>query len=64
VFDWPADGTLRLPNLPHQVVGARLLADAAVRTLQVKQTADGVVIEAPAQPPDPIDSVVVLAVGA
>jgi alpha-L-fucosidase len=60
VFDWPADGILRLPNLPRQVVGARLLADTSGTPLRARQAVDGVTIEAPAQAPDPIDSVVVL----
>jgi len=58
VFDWPSGGAL---TLPAQVASARLLADGS--TLAVRQTADGSVLVGPAQPADPIDTVIVCSVG-
>jgi alpha-L-fucosidase len=60
VFNWPADGVLRLPTLPRQVRHAQLLADPAGALLRVTQTADGLTVEGPAHVQDPIDSVVPL----
>jgi len=60
VFDWPEDGTLLVPGLRNQVRRARLLANDA--TLEARADADGVVIEVPAQPLDPIDTVIVMRV--
>jgi alpha-L-fucosidase len=56
VFDWPADGLLRLNGL-GQVVSARLLGDDV---LHVRNNAGGVEVQLPIQMPDVVDSVVVL----
>ncbi len=63
VFEWPADGVLRLPALPQTVTGASLMQDGGVG-LNVQQTADGVVVYAPAAAPDPIATVVTLSIKA
>lgn len=55
VFDWPTDGLLRLPPLPRAVDRAHLLVEPSGQ-LRVS----GATIEGPSQPPDPIDSVVVV----
>jgi alpha-L-fucosidase len=57
VFAWPEDGTLVLP-VRNTVKQARLLADPARTTLQVKASPRGAVISLPATAPDPVDSVV------
>ncbi len=61
VFDWPADGVLRLPGLQQPIQRAYLLADAAQADLPITPAGDGVQIAGPAAPPDPLDTVVVLA---
>lgn len=58
VFDWPTDGRLRMPGLKNTVSKARLLADG--KTLPVKSTENGITIELPDKPIDPIDTVVVV----
>lgn len=58
VFDWPADGTIRLPQLHGKIAAARLLAGGA--RVAVTEGADGVTIKLPAKAPDPIASVVAL----
>ena len=60
VFEWPEDGTLLVPGLRNKVRRARLLADG--QTLKARTGADGVVIEVPAEPLDPIDTVIALRV--
>jgi alpha-L-fucosidase len=60
VFDWPADGKLLVPGLKNNVRSASLLAGG--KRLTVANTADGVVINVPATPPDKISSTIVLRV--
>jgi alpha-L-fucosidase len=60
VFDWPADGTLRLPALDAPVMGAYLLGDPARTALRLSQQDDGLTIGGPAAAPDPLASVIVL----
>jgi alpha-L-fucosidase len=59
VLDWPAGGQLHLPSPPGTVSGARLLADPTP-SLRVTQRSDGVLVQGPASPPDPADTVVTL----
>ncbi len=59
VFDWPADGVLRLPGLGSAPRSARLLGDPE-RKLTAKATADGVEIAVPATAIDAIATVVAL----
>jgi hypothetical protein len=59
VFDWPADGVVRVPTLSERVSGARFLATGA--TFEVARDGDGWRIDTgAATAPDPIDTVVVL----
>ena len=64
VFDWPKDGKLVVPEIgtTQAVVTAHLLADKSGAQLNLKQDAAAgtVVIDVPAQPLDPVDTVVVL----
>ena len=57
VFDWPADGRLRLAGLATNAKEARLLADPA-RKLAVARESDGVVVTLSGDAPDPAASVV------
>jgi alpha-L-fucosidase len=58
VFDWPADGKLRVP-LKSRAGGATLLTEPS-RKLSIAREPERWVIRVPATAPDPIDSVVVL----
>jgi len=58
VFDWPKDGSLRVP-LTTAAKGAWLLA-APDAKLAVAREPERLVISVPAAAPDPVDSVVVL----
>ncbi len=60
VFDWPEDGKLLVPGLRNEVRSAWLLATD--KTLRTTATDDGVTVQVPAEPLDPIDAVVVLEV--
>ena len=60
VFDWPEDGRLLVPGLRNKLRRARLLANG--ETLKARAGRDGVVIEVPDEPLDPIDTVIVLPV--
>jgi alpha-L-fucosidase len=64
VFDWPRDGLLRLPSLGKVPVSAHLLAKGAHTALGVGLGSDGVWIAGPSRAPDPVDSVIVLRLGA
>jgi alpha-L-fucosidase len=57
VFDWPTDGKLLVPGLRNRIRRARLLATG--QSLQSRVDPDGVVIEVPTEPLDPIDTVIV-----
>jgi alpha-L-fucosidase len=59
IFTWPT-GTFHLDKLPRTVTQAYLLADPAHKPLKFKQTADGIDIQLPADPLDPIATVLVL----
>jgi len=59
VFDWPADGKLRVPGLKNIVHKARLLADPA-REIKSARDGDDIVVSLPGQAPDEIASVVEL----
>jgi alpha-L-fucosidase len=58
VFKWPQDGKLRVP-LKNQAKFASLLAKPAGK-LTVTAESQRLIIDLPAQAPDPVDSVVVL----
>ena len=55
VFDWPADGVVRLPVDMGPVSGAYLLGDAKQTPLSLTQDEGVLIIAGPAQAPDAID---------
>ena len=59
IFDWPTDGTLRVPAWGKAVTKAYLLTMPA-KSLKFNQSADSVTLQLPAQAVDPIATVVVL----
>lgn len=59
VFDWPS-GPLEVPAIGAAVAGAYLLADPERASVGVTEEEGMIRIDLPAQPPDPIASVVVL----
>jgi alpha-L-fucosidase len=60
VFNWPKDGNLVVPGLRNEVRSAWLLATD--KTLKATVGEGGLTIEVPAEPLDPIDTVIVLEV--
>jgi alpha-L-fucosidase len=63
IFQWPTSGSFHLDNiakLPRNVTSAYLLADKAHKPLKITATGQGLDIQLPAQPLDPIATVVVL----
>lgn len=62
VFEWPADGKLRVPRLRNSVASAYLLADPRRRALSTASGDEGVVVTVPTKAPDPYSSTVVLRV--
>jgi len=58
VFQWPADGRLRVPGLTNRVRSASLLDGG--RAVQTAQDADGVTLTVPTAAPDSVSSTVVL----
>ncbi|MGA2183764.1 MAG: alpha-L-fucosidase [Bryobacteraceae bacterium] len=60
VFQWPADGKLRVPGLRNIVHSAKLLADPN-SALPVRREQNEIVISLPKDPPDEVASVVALA---
>ncbi|MBC9930944.1 alpha-L-fucosidase [Chitinophaga qingshengii] len=56
VFNWPADGKLVVPGLKNKVTSTRLLAGG--KKLNAATTAEGLVINVPAQAPDAIATVI------
>jgi len=60
VFDWPANGSLRLPGIFNQTQKVFLLGDKEKTALQVNREDDALLITVPAQAPDAHNSIVVL----
>jgi alpha-L-fucosidase len=60
VFDWPGDGRLVVPGIANKPGRAYLLADVQKKRLAASRNAGAIVIQLPANPPDQMDSVVVL----
>ena len=61
VFDWPADGKIKIPGLRSKFEEAYLLADEKHNSLVVAREGENdVVINVPEKPLDPFDTVVVL----
>lgn len=59
VFDWPADGVLRVPSWGQKVRKAYILTSPGT-SLHFDQSAEGIQIQLPAKAPDQIASVVVI----
>jgi alpha-L-fucosidase len=59
VFQWPSDGTLRVPGLRNIVESAKLLADPG-SSLPVRREENEFVISLPKDPPNDVASVVAL----
>jgi alpha-L-fucosidase len=59
VFEWPADGRLRVPGLKNLVHSAYLLANPST-LLTTRRDGDDVIVSVPAEPPDETASVVAL----
>jgi alpha-L-fucosidase len=62
VFDWPADGQLRVPAWNASVKKAYLLANPK-GALKVTTDKNGIALQLPAKAPDAIASVIVLETG-
>ncbi|MCM3903513.1 MAG: alpha-L-fucosidase [Pyrinomonadaceae bacterium] len=62
VFEWPADGKLKVPVLSKSVTKAYLLANPKNK-LEVTQGSEGITVAVPATASDPIASVIVLEQG-
>ena len=56
VFDWPADGTLKIPSMGAQPASAPILGGDA--DLKIEAAADSFTIKLPARPVNPIASVI------
>jgi len=59
VFDWPADGSLHVPAFGKSLKRGYLLASPKT-ALKSVESSEGLVLQLPAAPPDPIATVVVL----
>ena len=59
LFEWPG-ATFHLDKMPRQVTGAYLLADKTHTPLKVTKQGGGIDVALPAQPLDPIATVLVL----
>jgi alpha-L-fucosidase len=60
VFDWPQDGKLSIPGLKNKIISAKLLAGNTV--LKTQSSGDGLVIDVPEKAPDPIATVIKVAI--
>ncbi|HWW97902.1 MAG TPA: hypothetical protein VNY74_09395, partial [Edaphobacter sp.] len=64
IFTWPpssgSTASFHLDKLPRKVTNAYLLADPTHKPLKLTKTGEGLDIQLPAQPLDPIATVVVL----
>lgn len=59
VFEWPADGKLRVPGLKNLIHSARLLSDPLSK-LDRRRDGDDVILMLPAKAPDDVASVIEL----
>jgi alpha-L-fucosidase len=59
LFEWPG-ATFQLDKMPRTVTGAYLLADTGHTQLKVAKQGEGIAVTLPAQPLDPIATVLVL----
>ncbi len=58
VFRWPGNGRLNVPRLKNRVIGAALLANN--KKLDATTHENGITVQLPDKPVDPVDTVVVL----
>jgi alpha-L-fucosidase len=63
VFDWPADGQLRLPAGVGPIAGASLLASPGTTLAVAADAGGGVTIRVPETAPDPVATVIVVETG-
>jgi alpha-L-fucosidase len=61
VWNWPADGRLRVPGLKNRVASARLLGEREQK-LAAQNFSDGVVVQVPQQAPNAISTTIALAI--
>ena len=59
VFEWPANGELKVPAFGHTVKTATLLADRGAQ-VAIATAPDGITLRLPSAAPDPIATVVAL----
>ena len=59
VLDWPTDGRLELSGLRNEMEKVYLLADSK-RDLKVRRDGHTVTVDVPKNPPDRIDTVLVM----
>jgi alpha-L-fucosidase len=59
IFNWP-NGSFHLDKLPRKVTSAYLLADKTHKPLKITPSGEGLDIQLPARPLDPIATVLVL----
>lgn len=60
VFNWPSDGKLIVSGIFNKAKQAYLLSDPQKKILKTIREEDAIVINVPAQAPDPINSVIIL----
>ena len=60
VFDWPASGSLHVPNLKTAVVSARLLAGEKSEPVPFAKEGDWTILQLPARAPEKLVSVIEL----
>lgn len=60
VFDWPEDGILKVPGIYNSPQNSFILADASEKSLKVERWEEALHISVPNNPPDEINTIVVL----
>jgi len=60
IFTWPTGSSFHLDKLPRNVTSAYLLADKTHKPLKLTKSGENLDIQLPAQPLDPIATVLVL----
>ena len=61
VFEWPQGGAIEVQGIEDEVASAYLLSDVTCAPLPVTQEGARIIVKGPAEAPDEIDTVVVLA---
>jgi alpha-L-fucosidase len=60
VFDWPADGRIKINEAMQGISRAYLLSDSSQTTLPVSRADGNIIISGPVSAPDPANTVIVL----